>query len=154
MIWLVLRAIVPPKTGKAAHVWHTRPLPRVGFIWGLGKGGLTGVQPPQLCGWNSLRSYSRSGYKAPFIRSGDFQYGEPTQRTAAWWSSASHSGETAFRGRDSPISPLCRETERSCDSVHTLDIDSPDGGYHRVAATLAPVGPDRLFQQTISFLSQ
>jgi hypothetical protein len=37
MIWPVLRAMQPPKKKKAAHVWHTRPLLRVGFMGGLVK---------------------------------------------------------------------------------------------------------------------
>jgi hypothetical protein len=39
-----LRAILPPKTKKAAYVWHTRPLLRDGFIRRLEKGRLMGVQ--------------------------------------------------------------------------------------------------------------
>ena len=45
IIWPVLPDILPPKAEKAAHVWHTQPLLRIGFIVGSRNGRLTGVQP-------------------------------------------------------------------------------------------------------------
>jgi hypothetical protein len=48
IIWPVLRAILPPTRRKAAHVWHTWPMLRVGFVSGLAKGRLTGVQCPRF----------------------------------------------------------------------------------------------------------
>jgi hypothetical protein len=70
MIWSVLRAIFPPETKNAAHVWHTWPLLMIGFMGGSGNGRLTGVQhllfPWRHAGWPGIGHTTGTPYAGGF----------------------------------------------------------------------------------------